>query len=369
MRTATVCATGSLAALILLSGIFQAGADDKPKEGAAGFTEVKVFGGCRIPVIVLTGKGTLLAFAEKRHASSDHGPVDLIVSRSSDLGKTWSKPQMIHGGFKYACGNPCPIVDRDNGTVWLLFARNNNRQIMLTHSKDDGQTWAEPKALTEESKPEAKDGWQATGPNQGIQLASGRLLAPANAGGRSCCFYSDDHGATWKRGESIDTPSSECVAVELMDGSVVLNVRDKRQRKENKNRASAISKDGGQTWSKAEIHAQLLGPECNHCQVRLSDEKRHDKNRLLHSGPMGPDGRKNLTLYLSYDEAKTWQQAKVVHPGRDASYTGLVVLPDQSIGLLYETNSTGWQSIWFARFTLEWLTDGKDRVASRDVKK
>ncbi|MBL8796898.1 MAG: exo-alpha-sialidase [Planctomycetia bacterium] len=295
--------------------------------------------------------------------------MDLIVSRSSDLGKTWSKPQMIHGGFKYACGNPCPIVDRDNGTVWLLFARNNNKQIMVTHSKDDGVTWAEPKAVTEESKPEEKNGWQATGPNQGIQLTSGRLLAPANAGGRSFCFYSDDHGTTWKRGEPIDTPSSECVAVELMDGSVVLNVRDKRQRKEIKSRAYAISKDGGQTWSKAEIHPQLLGPECNHCQVRLSDEKQHDKNRLLHSGPMGPDGRKNLALYLSYDEAKTWQQTKVVHSGRDVSYTGLVVLPDQSIGMLYATNSTGWQSIWFARFTLEWLTDGKDRVVPGDAKK
>jgi len=75
--------------------------------------------------------------------------------------------------------------------------------------------------------------------------------------------------------------------------------------------------------------------------------------------------REDLTLRISYDECKTWEKCKVLHPGRDASYGDMTVLPDMSSGLLYETNATGWHLIWFARFTLDWLTEGKDRLETR----
>ena len=326
-------------------------------------------GGHRIPAVLLTSKGTLLVFAEQRHNSSDHGNVDLVLKRSSDNGKTWSKPMLIHDSGNRASGNPCPIQDRETGTIWLLFARNNNKQAMVTHSKDDGRTWAKPLPLEKptpvrnrHAKPvKKKDAWIATGPCQGIQLASGRLLAPANVH-RSFSYYSDDHGKTWKHSNLIaNTSANECTAVELADGSVYMNLRLPGGRG-NHHRASVVSKDGGKTWPlKARHEPQLPGPACHMGVVRFTDEKRHDRNRILFSGPAGPRKRADLMIRISYDECRTWQECRLVKRGR-ASYSNMVVLPDMSIGCVYETSDGGWQSIRFARFTLEWLTKDKDKL-------
>ena len=54
-----------------------------------------------------------------------------------------------------------------------------------------------------------------------------------------------------------------------------------------------------------------------------------------------------------------------IGPEGSAGYSDLVVLPDMSIGCLYETNDGGWHSIRFARFTLEWLTDGRDKIVPK----
>ena len=54
----------------------------------------------RIPALLFTGKGTLLAFAEGRgqHTGScdDHGDVHIVVKRSSDLGRTWSNLTTVY---------------------------------------------------------------------------------------------------------------------------------------------------------------------------------------------------------------------------------------------------------------------------------
>lgn len=51
----------------------------------------------RIPAVILTPKGTLLAFCEGRKSSrSDHGDLDLVLRRSTDNGKTWTPTQVVH---------------------------------------------------------------------------------------------------------------------------------------------------------------------------------------------------------------------------------------------------------------------------------
>jgi len=96
--------------------------------------------------------------------------------------------------------------------------------------------------------------------------------------------------------------------------------------------------------------------------ARLTDAKHHDRNRLLYSGVPG-NRRENLTVQISYDEGTTWQVLKVIKTG-PAAYSNLVVLPDMSIGCLYDAEEPGWK-IRFARFTLDWLTDGKDTIGSK----
>ena len=317
----------------------------------------------RIPAIVLSTKGTLLAFCEGRKTgSSDAGDIDLVLRRSSDGGKTWGKMQIVHeegGAAKITIGNPCPVVDRPSGTIWLPFCRNNGR-VFLTKSTDDGQTWAPPVELTSDVKKPDWD-WYATGPGHGIQLRSGRLLIPCDhrvrgagkgekTAGHSHVFYSDDHGATWKLGGVTDPGMNECESVELADGSILLSMR---QYSGPKLRAFAASRDGGLSWSKPVLNPQVHCPVCQSSIQRFSLPAA-GAGVMVYSGPGGP-GRTNMTVRLSRDEGKTWPVGKVIHAG-PAAYSDLVTLPDGSIGCLYERGQRGsYERITFARFSVGWL--------------
>src|SRR5262245_19929694 len=170
----------------------------------------------RIPALVVTKQGTLLAICEGRKtARGDHGDLDLVLKRSSDGGKTWGPLEMIYeegGEAKVTIGNPCPVVDQDTGVIWLPFTRDNDR-VFVTSSGDDGKAWTKPREITADVK--GKDwNWYATGPGNGIQLTrgkyKGRLVIPCDHrvgadkndkanwdhAGRSHVIHSDDHGKT-----------------------------------------------------------------------------------------------------------------------------------------------------------------------------
>ena len=334
----------------------------------------KLFTGCRIPALAITLKGTILAFCEHRITCSDHGNVDLIVRRSTDGGKTWGKRILVHDARGRASGNPCPVVDRTTGIVWLAFASQNNKTAMITHSKDEGKTWAKPIDITKQVKRKTWS-WFAFGPCHGIQLKSGRILFPANHhqvkikrnapkddpyGVHGHVVYSDDHGKTWKLGGT--TPGykmNENSVTETVDGTLYMNGRCYGGR-----RRCSWSRDGGLTWSPVMRNKTVpgitdpsqFGTGCQANAIRFTNEGFHDRNRVLFSNPAGKK-RANLTVRISYDECKSWTKGKLLQKGQ-SGYSDLVVLPDMSIGCLYE----GPGGIWFARFTLDWLTDGKDRL-------
>jgi sialidase-1 len=316
----------------------------------------------RIPALVLSTKNTLLAFCEGRKTSSrDHGDIDLVLRRSTDGGQTWQPLQLVHeegGTANITIGNPCPVVERQTGTIWLPFCRNNDR-VFVTKSTDDGLTWARPVEITQHvKKPEWR--WYATGPGHGIQLQSGRLVIPCDCGTgegkkqRSLVFFSDDRGQTWQLGGVTEAAMDECEVVELADRSLLLCMRNYCAKNR---RAFATSSDAGRSWSSAVHHEQVFCPTCQASIQRYSPPPVGGKTRLLYSGPGGP-GRKNMTVRLSYDEGKTWPLARVLYAG-SAAYSDLVVLPDGRIGCLYERDQ--YRKITFACFTLGWLTDGKDQ--------
>lgn len=322
----------------------------------AGMDNVNIY---RIPSIITTQKGTLLAFCEAREGG-DKSPTDLVLKHSFNRGKNWTKMQVVYPGKGGAIMNPTPVVDRRDGTIVLVCNLINRSKrldtIRVLTSKDDGLTWSEPVDITSQVGP------VHPGPGCGIQLKNGRLVIPGRSTdnrGQSIVIYSDDRGKTWKAGSGTGPNTNESQVVELATGEIMINMRSTRGKG---CRAVAISSDGGQTWKDFRDDPALIEPVCQASIVRLSLVSEGGKNRLIFANPAQsrPGNRTNMTVRLSYDEGRTWPVAKQIHAGPSA-YCCLTVLDDGSIGLLYEGGKFGrYDSIIFARLNLAWITDGKE---------
>ncbi len=363
----------------------------------------------RIPGIVVTAKGSILAYAEARKSDrGDWGPIDIVLRRSTDQGKTFSEAKVIAqvDGPKQknpvalaqslarpddvTYNNPVAIAGRKPGVVHFVFCLEYARAFYM-RSDDDGQTFSKPVEITSAFEPFRKEyDWKvlATGPGHGIQMKNGRLVVPVwlstGTGGHAhrpsvaSVIYSDDQGRTWKRGD-IAVPNtdesvnpSETMAIQLADGRVALNVRSESK---THRRLVTYSRDGARGWTKPEFQQQLVEPICMASLTRLSQKPA--KNRILFSNPdnLGrADGkeeagknrdRRNLTVKLSYDEGRTWPVSKPLEPGL-SGYSDLAAGAGGTIYCLFERGGKQGDhfktvALTLARFNLEWLTDGKDK--------
>ncbi len=322
----------------------------------------------RIPSLIVTQKGTILAFCEgRKRGASDTGDIDLLLRRSSDGGKTWDAPQVVWDDGANTCGNPCPVVDRKTGTIWLLLTHNlgadteakivartakGSRTVWVTKSTDDGATWEKPTEITKDVK-EPGWTWYATGPGVGIQLASGRLLIPCDnktdAGKlwQSHVIFSDDGGKSWKIGGVVGPKCNESQAVELSDGRVMLNMRSYQA---NNRRFVALSKDGGETFTRPVEDAALIEPVCQGSVI--ADPV--TKGGLFFSNPASTK-REKMTVRYSADDGRTWTKSRELYAGPSA-YSCLTVLPDGRVGCLYERGAKGsYETIVLAKFPREWV--------------
>jgi sialidase-1 len=344
----------------------------------------------RIPALIVTSNQTLLAFCEgRKNSASDTGNIDLLLKRSTDGGKTWSESQVVWDDGPNTCGNPCPVVDETTGTIWLLLTHNSGdtgearimegkgggtRTVWLSRSTDNGKTWAPPVDITDAAKDPAW-GWYATGPGVGIQIQHGplrgRLVIPCDhsfkgpdrAEGKSVVevgshiIYSDDHGQNWKLGGSVSPQMDESQVIELSDGAGGLLLNMRNTAKANR-RAQSLSRDGGETWTVPEFQPELVEARCQASLLRYNWLDGKDSGCLLFSNPASPR-RRDLTVRASRDDGKTWPVSRMLHAG-PAAYSCLAVLPDKSIGCLYEGGRTNaYETICFARFPLEWLEGAK----------
>jgi len=335
----------------------------------------------RIPAIITTQKGTVLAFCEgRKNSGGDSGDIDLLLKRSEDGGKTFEHHIVVWNDANNTCGNPCPVVDADTGRIWLLLTWNrgddhekeikrsaskDTRRVFVSYSDDDGKTWTNPEDITKDVK-KSEWLWYATGPGVGIQLKygthKGRLVIPCDYSAKvsdpnesqygSHIIYSDDHGATWQIGGVVKNGGNECQVVECLDGKLILNMRNHSK---YGSRAIAYSDDGGQTLKDVEFTSNLQEPRCQASLIRYSPNKWTRKNIILFSNPNHNQKRLNMTVKGSLDEGKSWQLEKSLYAGPSA-YSCLTVLPDGKIACFYESGEKrAYEKIVLATFSLDWL--------------
>ncbi|RZS44979.1 A/G-specific DNA-adenine glycosylase [Herbihabitans rhizosphaerae] len=354
----------------------------------------------RIPAVVRTKAGTLLAFAEGRVAShKDFGNINLLYKRGRNDGRKpsdWSGLKQAAGVGMGTWGNPTPVVDRDTGTIWLFLSWNaedksqsgganpdtgkpttpitkwGERRVFAMKSVDDGETFTgangedRPTDLTESLLPKEKPSgevwdWDAVGPGAGTQTSSGALVIPAQHRN----IYSTDHGKTWKP-QQLGEQTGEATITQLSNGELYRNDRPTGRSWETAKRrwVSRGTLDG--RFSAFQPDDKLLDPR-NEASVLQYNTDAPARTIFLNSA--STDTRTKMRVRISYDDAQTWPRSRplsespIPDSGTEGGYSSMAKTDDFHIGALVETNlrigdPNSPKSIIFRRFNLSWILHG-----------
>lgn len=336
----------------------------------------------RIPALIVAKDNSLVIATDKRKYNETDLPedIDIIINRSEDGGLTWSAPLTIAQGTGVGAGfgdAALAHTTEPNGLICVFVGGNglwestvqSGKKIKsyMCKSSDNGKTWSEPREITEYiygstcSDP-ARQSWKASffGSGNGLLTSTGRIMfvAAIREGSATSLnnyvIYSDDNGETWNISGKASTGGDEAKVVELTDGRILMSIRHGGARWYN------ISNDGGLTWNATTSSwPEMQANACNGDIIRYTSvNDGYETNRLLHSVPNSTE-RKNVSVFVSYDEGETWSIKKSICPYQSV-YSSLAILPDGTIGAYIEENPDGACSLYFMNFTLNWLTNGAD---------
>jgi sialidase-1 len=343
--------------------VFKAGETDK-------------FPSIRIPALLCTNKGTLIAVAEGRNKAHDQAENDYILRRSTDNGKTWSKSEVILEQGAICLNNPCLVQESKSSRIFLFFQTyppgtsqfgkvktgpDGPNKIGYITSDDDGRSWSKPIDVSHLKSD--KDTTTASGPGIGIQISkganAGRLIMPFNSkqggGFVNWVAYSDDAGKTWKRGADVPQGNMQLNEVQVCETSTGGLYLNSRKWKGANFRKVSWSTNGGESWTSATDDLGMPGPDCQNSILTIPGAK----PRILALGPTGdpaPKGRTKGVIRISTDDGKTWSKSRVLVPGAFA-YSSMALMKDGRIGVIYEPNSN--TEILFVAVDLAWIEKGE----------
>ncbi len=326
----------------------------------------------RIPGIVTSNKGTLLAVYDVRHNSSAdlQEYIEIGLSRSENHGQTWEQMRIPlsfgeYGGLPRAqngVGDPAILVDEQTGTIWVMAAWthgmgnarawNNSQQglditqtaqLVLVKSDDDGKTWSQPINITQQVK---NPQWffLLQGPGRGISMQNGTLVFAGQFIGAdripcACIIYSTDHGKTWNISQPARSNTTESQVAEIEPGVLMLNMRDNR----GGSRAVATTDNLGNTWLEhPSSRKALVEPVCMASLIHVPAHKNTlNKDILLFSNPNDSKQRKHMTIKASLDKGLSWSTGNelLLDEGHSWGYSCLTLIDKETVGILYESST------------------------------
>jgi sialidase-1 len=347
----------------------------------------------RIPAVVRTSTGRILAFAEgRRHTNEDFGDINLVYKRTKTTNNhgadpdDWEGLREVVGSGSGTWGNPTPVVDGD--TIYLFmswnggaYSQNGNnklpdgsvtkkidtswagrRHLYLTRSTDDGKTWSKPEDVTKELTPDGW-AWDAVGPGIGIKLTTGELVVPAQR--RNIIGRGTPGNRTWSL-QMLPGGGSEGTIAQTPDGKLYRNDRPggdgdyRRVARGTLTSFGAFADDTG-----------LPDPRCEG-SVLFYNQADDGPARTIFMNSASKDSRRHMRVRISYDkDAKKWNygrelsDAPVSGAGYEGGYSSMCKTADFKIGALVESDfyndkggGNSYRAIIWRRFNLSWILHG-----------
>jgi sialidase-1 len=310
-----------------------------------------------IPSLITTNKGTLIAVCDARVERPGDAPnnIDLVMKRSIDGGKTWTKHNtIVNYPGKDAAADTSMVVDKKTGAIWLAYdyaiadPQGQLGRIIRIHiikSFDEGVTWSKPVDLSDLTK--GKNFWLQNAPGRGLYTDNGAIIFPMYAifgnfnnpkQKQTVLIISKDHGVSWSISNGVGNNNVEAQIASLPDGGIIANMR--RPNGEGY-RQIATTTDMGQSWSEVYTDSALIEPGCQGSMINYQVQ---GKSFLLFSIPDDKKYRRNLVLHISNNAGKTWTKKIPIYKSNasySAAYSCLTKLPNGNIGILYEADTRG----------------------------
>lgn len=302
-----------------------------------------------LPGLLVTEADTVLLIAQSRLKKGDYDPSDIVVTRSTDQGRTWSSPfKLFASGTSGQIGYSCVLVEDRMTTPRTILAHYTvgptpwkSHQLVwyCRRSTDEGQTWGEPFLVKHDGHAESKP----SNGGHGYQLANGRLIIP----GRGNYLSSDDHGASWTthgKTETVETKVLPLVRADGTEANALYLITRKSTTYRIYDAASAALVEQGDHGNVFTTLGRNPG------LVRYSSQRDGGENLILMSGVHDMKNRV-FSVTLSRDEGRTWSARKRIDTL--AWYSDLAVTRNKTVLAAYTTSFSA--DLKLARFNLPWL--------------
>ena len=308
----------------------------------------------RIPGMIFTSKGTLLVYCEARRREDDWAPMDVLLQRSTDSGKSFDSHIILaQGTAEHPTVNNPVMVEDKNGRIHFLYCEDYSiagGRVLRRFSDDDGISWSEPIDITGATMPSYRNAF-ALGPGHGILTREGVLVFPvwmvpkhyasyekAHTPSVISTLFSKDNGESWEIGEILETnrdvlSPNETVAALTKDGRVYLSIRHLAYY-----RAKAYSDTGYASFTEYGPEYSLPTPQCFSSVVAYDDHK--NPYTLIYAGCTSKTHRTHVSVFFSTDDGRTFSAPKLLDAER-GGYTELAVDPKNHLILVLYENDFG----------------------------